>query len=215
MSRTLVNCKEAIRVGCWNVTSLNDDMRQQSVLNEFVRYKLDILALSETRLTGNGESTLSNGAISRTLLYSGDNQRHIYGVGFLLSQKASESLLAFRAVSDRICVADFRATTGTASVISVYAPTESSSDSDKDDFYDSLNDVISSLPRGNIVMICGDLNAHIGKHTGARNRVVGQFGVGDLNDNGVRLLSFSSAHDLSITNTFFDYRDINTYLHVA
>lgn len=49
----------------------------------------------------------------------------------------------------------------------------------------------------------GDLNAHTGRDDHAWPGVLGPFGVGSINDNGTRFLSFAAMNDLSIGNTLF------------
>ena len=52
-------------------------------------------------------------------------------------------------------------------------------------------------------LVCGDLNAHVGKGTNGFDIVHGGNGFGNRNADGVRLLDFCLAANLSITNTFF------------
>ena len=52
------------------------------------------------------------------------------------------------------------------------------------------------------------INARLGK---AVSKVVGQFGLlKSTSDNGVRLIEFCQAHNLGITNTFFQHKNIHT-----
>ena len=50
-----------------------------------------------------------------------------------------------------------------AVLISAYAPTLTASDVDKEDFYESLNTVIRSVPHKQRLLVLGDFNARVGR----------------------------------------------------
>ena len=49
-------------------------------------------------------------------------------------------------------------------VIKIYAPTETSWEKDKDDFYDQLNAVMNAAPSYDLKVVMGDFNARIGSN---------------------------------------------------
>jgi len=51
---------------------------------------------------------------------------------------------------------------GYNTVISAYAPTLLASDEDKDEFYQKLSDLLSSIPAGHDIALLGDFNTRIG-----------------------------------------------------
>ena len=79
------------------------------------RYRFDILGLAEMRWTASGEM---HGC---KVIWSGNEQKHEAGVGFLLSKRAREALLGYKTVSDRVMVARFQARPFNMSVVQVYA----------------------------------------------------------------------------------------------
>ena len=48
-------------------------------------------------------------------------------------------------------------------IIAVYAPTEVSSDEAKDESYSQFEQVLDTLLRKDLVLVAGDLNAHISR----------------------------------------------------
>ena len=203
----LFNAKSVTKIGCWNVRTLTNDCAQIALVREFVRYKMDILAISEMRWKDSGTSTISDGAGEQLkVMYSGGATHH-RGVGFVLSRTADRALKSFNPVSDRIAVAEFDSFVGPIFYIAVYAPTDVSSDDDKDIFYEGLQSVVKTFPRGARIVIAGDFNAQCKGDPAAWGGVIGPHCVGKINDNGIRLLSFASQNSLVVTNSLFEHKD--------
>ncbi|VDN58591.1 unnamed protein product [Dracunculus medinensis] len=73
------------------------------------------------------------------------------------------------------------------SVISVYTPTLSADDRDKDKFYVELQLLTKSLPKHDMVIIGGDWNARVGHIADVMTSTIGKYGIGDRCANGERL----------------------------
>ena len=86
------------------------------------------------RWTENGKIT-TDGV---TVLYSGHQQNHIYGVGFLLGKETSKSLIGWKPVNDPILVARFQSRHAKVTIIQAYASTEDAEETVKDEFYKQL-----------------------------------------------------------------------------
>ncbi|KAE8676336.1 General transcription factor IIE subunit 1 isoform 3 [Hibiscus syriacus] len=76
-------------------------------------------------------------------------------------------------------------------------------------FWDSLDDVLRSIPDDQGVFIGGDFNGHIGSAIDGYDGVHGGFGFGNRNEEGRTLLEFATAHDMVVTNSVFNKRDVN------
>ena len=64
-----------------------------------------------------------------------------------------------------------------------YAPNENADEEDKEDFYYSLQMTVDNVPRHDVLLLLGDLNARVGYNNKKRERVMGKHGEGELTNN--------------------------------
>jgi hypothetical protein len=64
---------------------------------------------------------------------------------------------------------------------------------------------MNSVPKEDKLIILGDFNARVGADNSTWSPL-GRYGVGNINDNGLRLLEFCTQNNLAITNTFFQQK---------
>ena len=79
-------------------------------------------------------------------------------VGMLLSPHALKSLNSIEKIQPRMMVAIFNSNPSTM-IISCYSPTNASDEKDPDTFYNELSSLVYSIPKHNILIIKGDMNA--------------------------------------------------------
>ena len=211
-------------LGAWNVRTLLDrantsrpERRTALVAKELQRYRIDIAALSETRLADEGSLKEEGGGY--TFFWKGkpQDEDRIHGVGFAIRSSLLKSIPALpvgineRFMKLRIPLSKSRH----LSTISVYAPTLNSPDVIKEQFYEQLDKGNSSTPRSDKLVILGDFNARVGRDYNNWEGVLGRNGVGNVNDNGLMLLSKCAEHGLCITNTLFRMADKykTTWMH--
>ena len=205
-----MNTKEKLKIGNWNVRTMNQIGKLQQVENEFLKYNLDILALSETRCKGIGKEILDQGII---YIYSGraDGVGR-EGVGMMMTPRAEKALTEWRAVNSRLLLAKFKSKQCNMSIIVCYAPTNDSPEERKDEFYEELQSIIDEIPERDMKIVIGDLNAKVGRNNQGIENVMGVEGLGEVaNENGAHFISFCSANNLIIGGTFFKQKDIHKY----
>ena len=70
----------------------------------------------------------------------------------------------------------------------VYAPTSNAEETEVEQFYEDLQDLLKLTPKKDALFIIGDLNAKVGSQEIPGTR--GKFGLGVQNEAGQRLIEF-------------------------
>ena len=86
-------------------------------------------------------------------------------------------------------------------VIQVYAPTSNAEETEVEQFYEDLQDLLELTPKKDVFFIIGDWNAKVGSQE--TPGVTGKFGLGTWNEAGQRLIEFCQENALVIANTLF------------
>ena len=193
------------------------ERRTALIAREPARYRIDIAALSETRLANEGMLTEAGGGY--TFFWKGkpETEDRIHGVGFAIRTSMLKDIPTLpEGVSERLIKLRFPLNRSRhVTIISAYAPTLTSSDEAKEEFYESLDSLIKTTPESDKLLVLGDFNARVGKSTEEWQGVLGPHGVGKQNSNGLLLLSKCMEHNLCITNTLFRQADKykTTWMH--
>ena len=111
-----------------------------------------------------GEMSTDDG---HKVYFSGEEDKHEYGVGFLVHKDVVDSVLGYRPVSSRLLSIRLRAAPFNIIIIQVYAPTSGHDDSEVDHFYQQLQEIIDQTPKKDILVVQGDWNANVGKNAQA------------------------------------------------
>ena len=91
--------------------------------------------------------------------------------------------------------------------IVVYSPTQIRDEQSKNEFYASLESVVRRLSKSGRLIVVSNFNARVGCECNIWEAVLGLYGKGKANSNGLRLLEKCTAHNLAITNTYFKMPD--------
>jgi hypothetical protein len=114
------------------------------IAKEMHKYKIEVMGLSETRWISTGKTILATGEV---VLYSGHQEEdspHMERVAFM-TKEASKALISWKQISSRIVTASFQTKQSRfkANLIQCYAPTYDAEDSDKDNFYNTINTILN------------------------------------------------------------------------
>ena len=172
--------------------------------HELSRYRWDIIGLAEVRWTGFGETVTEEG---NKIWYSGQEKHHQQGVAFIVRKEITGCIISCTPVSSRIISIRVSAKPKNITIIQIYAPSSDHADEEVEEFYEELEETIKKTPKKDLLIVQGDFNAKVGPD--AYNQwagTVGQFGIGETNDRGLRLLEFASAHRLTIANTLYPHK---------
>ena len=210
--KPLLGPKETLKIGCWNVRTMFEPSKAAQIAREMEQHNICILGISEARWTGSGRITLNRG---QTVLYSGrgDNQ-HQDGVALMLNKEASKALLEWNPVSSRILTARFDSRFVKLSIIQCYAPTNEAEEETKDTFYEQLQSVVDKVPKHDLLLVMGDVNAKVGCNNQGRESFMGRFGKGEMNENGELFADFCGLNNLVIGGTILPHKNIqkNTWV---
>jgi len=204
--------KTYLKVGAWNVRTLmvardtdHPERRTALVSRELTRFNIDVAALSETKLLGEGQIT--EVASGYTFFWKGKipEDHRSQGVGFAVNtQLVKAHNLTPNAINERITLLRLPLPKNQfITLISVYAPTLDAEDHVKGAFYQQLDTVISQIPAGDRLLLLGDFNARAGREHELWRNIIGKQGMGNCNDNGLLLLGLCAEQELFITNTQF------------
>ena len=144
------------------------------------RYHWNIVGLCEIRWKNFGEMSTDDG---HKVYFSGEEDKHEYGVGFLVHKDVVGAVLGCQPVSSRLISIRLRAAPFNITIIQVYAPTSGHDDSEVDHFYQQLKETIDQTPKKDILVCAPYCNV-------------------ETNERGLRLLEFATFPNLVLTNTF-------------
>ena len=122
---------------------------------------------------------------------------------------ARKSLMEWEPVSSRIIRARFYSKYVKTTLLQCYAPTEPADKEAKNELYNLLQEQISRVPKHDILIVMGDMNAKVGLENKGYESCIGKFGLGDRNNNGERFLDFCRENNMVIWGTLFQHKDIH------
>ena len=162
------------------------------------RYRWNIIGLCEMRWKYFGETTTEEG---HEVFFSGKENKHEHGVGFLVHKDIVNTLMGCRPVSSRLITIRLRAVLFNITIVQAYASTLDYDDNEIEEFDDQPQNVIDQIPK-NILVVQGDWNAKVGRNDcGNWQGIYGPFSNGDTNERGLRFLEFATFNDLLSANT--------------
>ena len=115
---TKIRGRENITTGTCNVRTLNATGKVKELIYGMTRY----IGLCEVRWKDFGETTTEKG---HKIYYSGKENKHEHGIGFLIHKTIVSSVLGCRPVSSRFISLLLRASPFNITIVEVYAPTTS------------------------------------------------------------------------------------------
>lgn len=200
----VLNAKTKTKIGYWNVRTMYETGKTAQIISELERYKLQIMGVSESRWTGSGRITTITG---ETVLYSGrEDNLHAEGVAIILKQSVNKSLIEWNPVSRRLIRIRLKGRHNNLSILQCYAPTNDHEEEDKDLFYEQLQAEMEKIPKHDVRIVMGDLNAKVGDDNAGFERTMGKHGCGSINNNGERFIEFCAENDMVIGGTLFNVK---------
>ena len=124
------------------------------------RYRWNIHGLCEVKWKNFGETTTEEG---RKVFFSGKEDKHEHGVGFLVHEDIVNTVIGCRPVSSRLITIRQRAVTFYITIVQAYSPTSDYDDKEIKKLYDQQQNVIDQTPKKDILVVQGDWKAKVGR----------------------------------------------------
>ncbi|KAG2463054.1 CFDP2 protein, partial [Polypterus senegalus] len=166
------------------------------------RRKVDILCMQQTKWKGSKTRWLGGGF--KLFYHVVDGRRN--GVEVVKEQYV-KSILEVKTVSDRVMIMKLEIGGVMMNVVSAYAPHVGCATGEKENFWSELNEVMSSVPKEQKVVIGADFNGHVGEGNSGDEEVMGRYGVKERNEGGQRIVDFAKRMDMAVVNTYFKKRE--------
>ncbi|CAL1267551.1 unnamed protein product [Larinioides sclopetarius] len=195
--------KQAYTFGTWNVQGLTE--KKKETFSEIERENEDLVVLTETKLRGTGQEEQGK----YIHLYSGVKTGYARAGVSVFIKKDLGHIVRWEAVSERIITTKLNIHGQKIIIIGVYWVDESATPYIKDSFQSAFRTELKKVKKEHELIILGDFNSKVG--TSTTSKIVGNFGVKEINNNGRRVIDICEEFGLKIQNTFFDHEDIHKY----
>jgi hypothetical protein len=144
-----------------------------------------------------------------TVCYSGSSGAgKVFGTGFFVHKELKQYIMKFEPVDECLCYLCIKEKFFNISVISAHAPTEDKEEEIKSACYDKLAWLYLQVPKHDIKIIRGDMNAKIGKDP--RVPYVGHHSLHDkCNVNRIMMTDCAVTRKLVISSSMFPHKSVN------
>jgi len=122
------------------------------LLDQIDKYKIGITAIQEVCWIGQGVLEKRD----HVLFYSCDRKQHLLGVGFVVKKNFKHLVMDFKAISTRIWTLRLQGKFDNYIIMNVHAPTEVSTEEEKESFYDLLQKTYEECPSYDVKIVVGD-----------------------------------------------------------
>ena len=116
---------------------------------EMARVNIDILVISEPKLTGMGEFNSAD----HYIFYYGQESIRRNGVAIMVNKRVQNEVLACSLKNDRMISVCFQGKPFNIIVIQVYAPTSNAEEAEVEPFYEDLQDLVELTPRKDVLSL--------------------------------------------------------------
>jgi len=118
-------------------------------------------------------------------------------------------ILGFEPISDLICKLRVKGKFYNMILINIYAPTEDKEDEIEEQFYEELQRTQDRVPKHDVIIIMGDMNAKLGKEK-VFCQVIGRHTLHNIsNENGEMVANYAISNGMFLISTNFQHKKIH------
>ena len=158
----LLKCKQTIQIATFNVRTLNRIGPLPELTASAVEHKIDIICIQEHRYTHTEDIKYHDTGNGWTLA-TVSSWKNSVNTTVGKNSNGTLSVKNTERIQPRMLAATFNGNPR-ATIISCYSPTNLSEETELVAFYDELSSLVRSIPKHNLLVIGGDMNAQIGKN---------------------------------------------------
>ena len=107
-----------------------------------------------------------------------------------MREELAESVLEVKRVSDRLMAMMLEVKESILNIVSTYVPQVNNSMEKKNDFWEELHGLIKSVSKQERIFLDADLNGHVGKRNIGDEKIMGRYGAGTRNKEGLMVVDF-------------------------
>ncbi|KAL5253694.1 hypothetical protein ACHWQZ_G013463 [Mnemiopsis leidyi] len=162
----VVSCRNRVNIGTLNVRTIREHYKRVELAKLFLDSNIAVLGVQEDRIVHDEEIRIEKQAkgvhLVTTSAWRNSRQAATGGVGFMLTQRAYKAVSLMKSYQGRVFLISFDGNPR-LTVITVYSPTEGSSEAEAEGFHECLRGAISDVPALHLLMVVGDLSAHLSR----------------------------------------------------
>ena len=195
----LLKCKQTIQRATFNVRTLNRIGQLPELTASAVEHNIDIICIQEHRYIHSEDikyHDIGNGwTLATVSAWKNCVHATVGGVGIL---KALKSLNSIKRIQPRMMVVTFNGNPR-VTIVSCYSTTNVSEETELIAFYEEISSLVRNIPKHNVLVIGGDINAQIRKKGNHKYSQYSQYN--SSNKNGQHLTDFTIENRLTCLNT--------------
>jgi hypothetical protein len=124
-------------------------------------------------------------------------------------KKVQKHIISYESHNEHLCKLRVKGKYNNITLINAYAPTKDKTEETKEQFYNDLQSIVDKVPKSDITIILGDVNAKLGKEP-AYNKITGKHTLHEeTNRNGELLCDFAAANNMIVMSTQFQHKQIH------
>ena len=128
------------------------------VEQEMARVNINIVGISELKWTGMSEFNSDD----HYIFHCGQESLRRNGVALIVNKRIWNAILRRSLKDDRMISVHFQGKPFNITVIQVYAPTSNAEETEVEQFYEDLQDLLELTPKKDVLFIIGNWNAKVG-----------------------------------------------------